>query len=94
VYSCVDRKWRGKSRKDLDIRLHKAVKDEASRDKSSAKKKVRSIELNLLGQVLWSMLAFLYGSRYLKTRTEALVKCIFQVLSKEYPELFHDVLVK
>jgi hypothetical protein len=94
VYSCVDCKWRGKLGKDLDIGLHKAVNDEASRDKSSTKKKVQSIELNLLKQVLWSMLAFLYGSRYLKTHAEASVKCIFHVLLKEYPKLLNDMLVK
>jgi hypothetical protein len=39
-------------------------------------------------------MAFLYGTRYLQTRAEALVKCLFQVLSKEFPELFNDLLLK
>jgi hypothetical protein len=67
VYSCVDWKWRSKQGKDLDLCLHSAVHDELNREKSSGKKKTRAIDLELLANVLWSLLAFLYGSRYLKT---------------------------
>jgi hypothetical protein len=94
VYSCVDWKWRCKKGKELDLSLHQCVHDELNREKSSGRKKIRAIDLHILGKVLWSLMAFLYGTRFLRTRAEALVKCIFQVLAKEYPDLFKDVLVK
>jgi hypothetical protein len=94
VYSCVAWKWRGIAGKELDLGLHEAAQDEMNRPKSGAKKKTRRIELTLLANVLWGLMSFLYSSRYLRTRAEALVQCIFQVLVKEYPELFKDVLLK
>lgn len=52
VYSCIDWKWRGKPGKEFDLCLHEMVHDEMNREKSSGKKKARSIDLQLLANVL------------------------------------------
>jgi hypothetical protein len=94
VYSSIDWKWRAKSGVDFDVRLHEVVHDELNREKSSGKKKSWAIDLELLANVLWALMLFLFGTRHLKTRAGALVQCIFRVLVKEYPEVFKDVLLK
>jgi hypothetical protein len=93
VYSSVPWKWRDKHGKAFDLNLHTAIHDELNRPKSGAKKN-RQINLTVLGILLWKLMTFLYGCRFLKTRAEALVLCIFQVLANEYPELFKDILIK
>jgi hypothetical protein len=93
VYSSIDWKWREKQGKSLDLALHESVHDEMNRPKSGAQKKDRLINIQILGSLLWRLMMFIYGTRYLKSRAEALVRAIFQVLAKEYPELFNDILI-
>jgi hypothetical protein len=94
VFSSIDWKWREKQGKAMDLALHGAVHDEMNRPKSGAQKKDRVINIKLLGSLLWQFMMFIYGTRYLKSRAEALVCAIFQILAMEYPELFNEVLIR
>jgi hypothetical protein len=86
VVSSVHWKWRTNQGKSLDKGLMMAVKDEMERKKMGVTKKKRSIDLELLAVLIWSLLGFVYFSRFLKTRAEALVKCVFHALFNAYPE--------
>jgi hypothetical protein len=57
VYSCIDWKWRAKDGKQLDSCLHEAVHDELNREKTSWRKKTRAINIDLLANILWSLMA-------------------------------------
>jgi hypothetical protein len=94
VYSSVDWKWRANEGKELDVALHGVVHDKMNRPKSGCTKKKRQIDLTCLAHLLWMLMSFVYSCRHLKTRAEALVRCMFRVLAKEYPELFKDVLIQ
>jgi hypothetical protein len=94
VYSSIDWKWRSLQGKSMDKGLFYAVHDELQRPKTGAKKKERGPNLELLSTLLWTMMGFVYSSRYLKTRAEALILCVFHVLADQYPELFKDVLMR
>jgi hypothetical protein len=82
-YSSIDWKWHNKQGKEFD---------KAFRPKTRAKKKDRSINLALLGALHWGLLSFIYFSRCLKARAEALVvQSLFMVLLEQYPEYFKDI---
>jgi hypothetical protein len=94
VYSSVHWKWRSNQGKSLDKGLMMVVNDEMSRKKTGVSKKKRAIDLDTLAVLLWALLGFVYSSRFLKTRAEALVRCVFHVMMNLYPELFKDILMK
>jgi hypothetical protein len=91
VFSSVHWKWRTNQGKSLDKGLMMVIKDEMERKKTGVSKKKRSIDLDSLAALIWALLGFLYSSRFLKTRAEALVRCVFHVMMKLYPELFKDI---
>jgi hypothetical protein len=94
VYSSVHWKWRTNQGKSLDKGLMMVVNDEMSRRKTGVTKKKRSINIDFLAGLIWALLGFVYSSRYMKTRAEALVRCVFHGMMKLYPDLFKDALMK
>lgn len=55
---------------------------------------MRVVDLGLLGNIVWSVLAFVCVRRLVKTCAKALVQCIFRVLAQQHPDIFGDVLVQ
>jgi hypothetical protein len=93
VYSSVHWKWRTNQGKQLDKGLMMVVKDEMEHPKTGVTRKNQRINLELLASLFWSLVAFVYTSRFLKTRAEALVKYIFQVIVEKHLKAFRDVLL-
>jgi hypothetical protein len=84
--------WRQKEGIKLDKEFFRPVHDDMQKSKSSGRKS-DSICLDILANLLWALLLFLYPSRGGKKKAKALVDCIFNVLALKYPEYFDDALM-
>jgi hypothetical protein len=87
VYSSIDWKWRSPQGKIMDKGLFYAVHDELQRPKTGTKKKQCGPNWELFSTLLGSLMGFVYSSRYLKTREEALIMCVFNVMADQYPKI-------
>ena len=94
VYTLMPNKWKTKQGSHLDRALHGVVLDEAGRVKVNVTKSRRRINLDLLGAVLWRLLAFLYMGRWLKSRFTALANCVFGQICDKHPDIFRPILTK
>jgi hypothetical protein len=90
--SQVHWRWRQKEGIKLDKDFYWVIHNDMAKPKSS-RKKSDGISLDLLGTLLWALLAFLYPSRRGKKKAMALVDCVFTVLAKNYPEYFEQALL-
>jgi hypothetical protein len=94
VYSSVNWKWRTNQGKSLDKGLMMVVNDEMVQKKMGVTKKKRAIDLDFLAALIWALLGFVYSSRFLKSRAEALARCVFHGMMNLYLDLFKDILLK
>jgi hypothetical protein len=92
VMSSVSR-WSRLSGKDVESRLNQAIQDEETKDLIKLTKKQRKINLELLGKALLSVTNFVYITRHLRTRGNAIVQCTFRYLCERKPELFKEALL-
>ena len=99
IHSSIHWKWQGvngkptKLGKALDNALKDAVEEETMKDKTNGMAKNRKINLELDSKLIWNLLAFVHPTRQTKTRAQALVDCVFEVLPLLYPEHFGEALL-
>ncbi|CAB9505987.1 hypothetical protein SEMRO_250_G098940.1 [Seminavis robusta] len=94
VNSSVWFRWYTSKGRQLDKDLHKAVMDEIGKDKKNGNSKLRRINLDLFARVIWSVIGFVYPSRWLRSRAKALVEVVFGYFLTTFPDFFHDILLK
>ena len=101
IHSSIHWKWQDadgkptKSGKALEKALKDAVLEETMKDKTNGRSKNRRINLELDSKLIWNLLAFVHPTRHTKTRAQALVDCVFDVLPLLYrdPENFEEILL-
>ncbi|CAB9529733.1 hypothetical protein SEMRO_2605_G332420.1 [Seminavis robusta] len=94
VNSSVWFRWYSAKGRQLDKDLHKAVMDEIGKDKKNGNSKLRRINLELFAKVIWSVIGFVYSSRWVRSRAKALVEVVFGYFLTTFPDFFHDILLK
>ena len=94
LLSLLPNRWKTKQGSHLDRAMHAVVMDKAGRTKVNVTKSRRRINLDLLGAVLWRLLAFLYMGRWLKSRFTALADIVFGQICDKHLDIFRPILTK